>query len=164
MKPCVRTIISLLFFVPTVSSAIAQEAVVLDTYLCADFLKDVSKPADGASLLRSLMMISWATGYASAHQSQVPRADPKAVQLIAAALGAACRQVPEQKAVQAIVSVVNRLSSSETGRGNVSVPSADRASECQREFNAKVANGDLPTNADSAGYVQFCLNYRPPAR
>lgn len=38
----------------------------------------------------------------------------------------------------------------------------DRSSECQREFNAKVANGDLPANADSADYIQFCLNYRSP--
>jgi hypothetical protein len=38
----------------------------------------------------------------------------------------------------------------------------DRSSECQREFNTKVANGDLPPNADSAGYIQFCLKYRPP--
>jgi hypothetical protein len=88
----------------------AQEHVVLDSYTCGDFLRDAREPADGERLLRSLMMIAWATGFAAAHQEGEPRADVKAVQLIAATLGDACRKEPTQSAVHAIEGVVDQLS------------------------------------------------------
>jgi hypothetical protein len=87
----------------------SDQFVALDTYTCSEFLVDAKEPADGAKLLRSLMMISWSAGYAAAFQQGTPRADPSAVQLIAAALGNACRDNPSQTAVEAIANAVKQL-------------------------------------------------------
>jgi 3-oxoacyl-(acyl-carrier-protein) synthase len=64
----------------------------LDTYTCKQFLADVAAPNDGAKLLRTMMAISWATGYAAAHQTGTPRADSRALQLISTSLGGACQK------------------------------------------------------------------------
>ena len=68
----------------------AQGGIDLDTYTCSQFLADAKAPADGSRLLRSMMMVSWATGYAAAHQQGVTRADSKALELIGAALVLLC--------------------------------------------------------------------------
>ena len=113
MTAYLRSIIySLLFAIP-IYSARAQENVILDSYTCADFLKDTKEPADGARLLRSLMMISWATGYAAAYQAGPPRADARAVRLIAATLGDACRKEPKKTVVQTIVNAISHFTSIE---------------------------------------------------
>jgi hypothetical protein len=109
MTVCLRLVIYFFLIVIPVYGAHAQENVELDSYSCADFLKDAKEPADGARLLRSLMMIAWATGYAAAHQEGAPRADVKAVQLIAATLGDACRKTPTKSAVHTIEDTVNQF-------------------------------------------------------
>jgi cell wall-associated NlpC family hydrolase len=42
---------------------------VLGTYTCAEFLSDVGDRGNSAKVRRSLMMISWAAGYAAARQT-----------------------------------------------------------------------------------------------
>lgn len=103
---CLRLVIASLLIGTAAYKLQAQENVVLDTYTCAEFLDDAKEPADGARLLRSLMMIAWAGGYAAAYQEGSPRADPTAIQLIAATLGDACRKSPDQKVVGVIADAV----------------------------------------------------------
>jgi hypothetical protein len=55
------------------------------------------------------MMIAWATGYAAAHQKDAPRADPKAVQVIAATVGDACRDAPNRQVVEVVVETIAQL-------------------------------------------------------
>lgn len=89
----------------------AADDIDLSGYTCAQFLADTSDPANGEKLLRSLMMISWATGFAAAFQKSAPRADPTGMRLMAATLGVACRRQPEQTTVQAIVKSINDAAS-----------------------------------------------------
>jgi hypothetical protein len=105
---------SLLIFDLATGVARADENIALDAYTCAQFLQDAKDPEGGLGVLRSLMMISWAAGYAAAHDAGAPRADPKAVQLIAATLGEACRKSPEQKAMQATTDMISQLASGQT--------------------------------------------------
>ncbi len=87
----------------------AQETISLDTYTCVQFLDDARAPGDASKLLRSMMMISWATGYAAAHQQGTVRADARALQLIGASLGDVCRRMPTGTVVSAISSTINEL-------------------------------------------------------
>lgn len=89
--------------------AFADETVTLDRYSCKKFLEDVKAPSDGIKLLRSLMMVSWAAGYAAAYQKGTPRADVAAVQIASAVLGDVCRKQPEKTAVLAIAEAVAKL-------------------------------------------------------
>src|ERR1700749_4242487 len=73
----------------------ADDTNVVD-YKCAQFLEDVMKPKQSTSVLRSMLVIAWSTGYAAAYQKDNARADPKAFRLIAAALASACVQSPDK--------------------------------------------------------------------
>lgn len=106
--------LALCLFCTSVLHGRAEDFVVLNTYTCADFLRDTKQPADGVRLLRSLMMISWAAGYAAAHQKGAPRADPAAVQLISAILGDRCRKSPATLTVAAISEAIAELSGAPT--------------------------------------------------
>lgn len=90
--------------------SVAGETIALDSYTCAQFLSDTTEPANGTKLLKTLMMISWATGYAAAHQKDTPRADATAVQLIAATLGDACRRAPASLVVRTITEKIAEFS------------------------------------------------------
>jgi hypothetical protein len=87
-------------------AARAQETFVIDTYTCAQFLADVGDRADAAKV-RSLMMISWAAGYAAARQKD----GLGSREMIAAALGDVCRNAPAQIAAKAITDKINELAS-----------------------------------------------------
>jgi hypothetical protein len=87
----------------------AEESIALDGYTCEQFLSDTSKPADGTKVLKTLMMISWATGYAAAFQQTLPRADAAAIVLMAGTLGEACRKQPTEKVVKAITDQINEF-------------------------------------------------------
>ena len=78
----------------------------LDTYPCAEFLTDVGNPNDSTKLIKSMMMIAWATGYAAAHHKSKLQADTRAIQLIAATLGDTCRKRRESAVVKAFADVV----------------------------------------------------------
>jgi hypothetical protein len=81
----------------------AQEALVLDTYTCGQFLADVGDRGDSAKLRRSLMMISWAAGYAAAREKDAIGS----FEMIAATLGDVCRNAPAEKAAKAITDKIN---------------------------------------------------------
>jgi hypothetical protein len=108
------TILSLAAVVTIGSNVLADERLVLDSYTCADFLSDTGKTTNGPRLLRSLMMVSWATGYVAAHQKDNTRADDQAIQLVAETLGDACRRNPTRTAVQAVVDTVKQFTNADT--------------------------------------------------
>jgi formylglycine-generating enzyme required for sulfatase activity len=99
-------LLGLLLCAISIQDTSSQEHVVLDSYGCADFLKDAAEPADGEKLLRSLMMISWAAGYAAAHQQGALRADPGAIQLVAATVGNACRSSPGRLVIHVVAEAI----------------------------------------------------------
>jgi hypothetical protein len=84
-------------------AARAQEALVLDTYTCGQFLADVGDRGDSAKLRRSLMMIAWAAGYAAAREKDAIGS----FEMIAASLGDVCRNAPAEKAAKAITDKIN---------------------------------------------------------
>jgi PAN domain len=101
IKALVHGILSVfLVLAPTQGTA---EDIDLGNYTCAQFLSDVKKPANGEKLLKSMMMISWSTGFAAAFQQSAPRADATAIRLMAATLGIACGKNPERPVVHAVI-------------------------------------------------------------
>jgi hypothetical protein len=115
----------------------AQENLALDSYTCAAFLSDSASPGDGGKLLKSLMMISWATGYASAYEKNAARADASAIMLIAGALGGACRNSPARPVVDVAAEIVANFATTKqaeqraaasvsTGPSNVAFEKIDR--------------------------------------
>jgi hypothetical protein len=109
-------------------AARAQEALVLDTYTCGQFLADVGDREDSARLRRSLMMISWAAGYAAARQKDAIGS----FEVIAATLGDVCRNAPAEKAAKAITDKINESANRDASPGPV--PSAGGVSG--RSFTA----------------------------
>ncbi len=75
----------------------------LDTYTCSEFLADVGDRVNSGKLRRSLMMIAWAAGYATARQKDATAS----LEVIAATLGDACRNSPAEKAAKAITDKLN---------------------------------------------------------
>jgi hypothetical protein len=90
-------------------AARAQEALVLDTYTCGQFLADVGDRGDSAKLRRSLMMIAWAAGYAAARQKDAIGS----FEMIAASLGDVCRNAPAEKAAKAITDKIDESANRE---------------------------------------------------
>ncbi len=109
MAVFLRSLILICLIAWSASTSCAEEIIQLNEYTCADFLRDSKEPADGTKLLRSLMMIAWAAGYAASFQEGTPRADPTAIQLISATLGDACRRSPTTLTVQAISDAISRM-------------------------------------------------------
>jgi hypothetical protein len=139
----------------------AQEAIGLDRYTCAEFLADANSPADGAKLLKSLMIIYWATGYAAAHDETTLRADTDALRLIAATLGATCRSDPRQLAVRAFARTLGEFTApnvrSETV-GPALAPVAVSKGEFKTYDNWDISGADLRTvkRVDHAKCVAAC--------
>jgi len=91
----------------------AQQPMSLGGYRCNDFLADAANPNNAEKLLRSMMMIAWATGYTAAHQEGAVRADAKAFELVSAALGNACHHSPNQLATEAIANAIRDFQASQ---------------------------------------------------
>jgi hypothetical protein len=87
----------------------AQDALVLDTYTCTEFLSDLGDRTSNAKLRRSLMMIAWAAGYAAARHKDAS----SSLEVIAATLGDVCRISPTAKAAKAITDKLNESSDRE---------------------------------------------------
>jgi hypothetical protein len=124
------------------------EDIDLGSYTCAQFLADVKAPANGERLLKSMMMISWSTGFAAAFQQSVPRADATAIRLVAATLGVACRKNPELRAVQAMIDQLNQITKSSPQSTNttpVSPPVAASRGSFNTYNNFDMKTGDLRT-------------------
>ena len=90
------------------ATANARESIDLSAYTCSQFLDDVKNPDGATKLLRSTMMISWATGYAAAHQRKELRVDIGALQLIGNVLGNACSISPTKKAARAAADAIDQ--------------------------------------------------------
>lgn len=101
-------------------TAPAQDALVLDTYTCSDFLADLGDRGNSASLRRSLMMISWAAGYAAARHNEAI----SSLEVIAATLGDVCRKSPAEKAAKAITGKIDEAANREPAREAVAVSPA----------------------------------------
>jgi hypothetical protein len=114
----------LVTLVLSASHASTAEDVSLDNYSCAQFLDDSRHPSDGSKLAKSLMTIAWATGYAAAYHKNAPRADAEAIRLIAATLGTACRNAPDQRVIRVVADAITAFSKDET-RPNISKEDAD---------------------------------------
>lgn len=120
-----------LLFVATVGVSHSQEPLTLDKYTCEQFLADSTNKTDGTKLLKSLMMISWATGYAAAYQKGLPRADSGAIDLMAGILGNECRKSESKNAVEVIVDAVNNFAQS------VKAPVASSAAPSAGQITSK---------------------------
>jgi hypothetical protein len=101
----IRVVLSFFALLTALHTLSASQAhandVSLEAYTCAEFLADSKKPGDGGALVKSLMMIAWATGFASGRSDGHSRADGKAFQLMAATLGDVCRKDSGQLAMKA---------------------------------------------------------------
>jgi hypothetical protein len=131
------------------AGARAQDApvVALDSYTCADFLRDAKEPGDGVKLLRSLMMIAWAAGYTAAQQDGPPRADPAAVQLVSGALGDSCRKAPANLVVRTVTEMIAELSKP---NGISSVPAAVDARGSAPSFISP-----KPLSSSAGGFLTY---------
>src|SRR4029077_9366235 len=145
MRRCLK-VTACLFFIGLTSGLSAQEYVALDTYSCGDFLDDIKQPANGARVVRSLMMISWAAGFASAHQAGTPKADPLAIQAVATMVGSACRYDLSQTVLHATVAALDAIAKAQALSGTTP-KSIDTSPKQQGGFtvydNFDLPNGDL---------------------
>ena len=80
------------------------QGIALDSYRCEQFLADAEHPNDAEKLLRTTMIVSWAAGYAAAYESNGPRADMRALQLVSTALGNICQEKKSQVVIEAFTS------------------------------------------------------------
>jgi hypothetical protein len=128
-------------------AAHAQEALVLDTYTCSQFLADVADRGDSAKARRSLMMISWAAGYAAARQEDAP----SSLEMIAATLGDACRNSPAEKAAKSIADKINASATRSAAREQpppVAAPAAPSSMPAPSAMPAAPSSG-APAGAAS---------------
>jgi hypothetical protein len=81
----------------------------LNSYTCSNFLSDVADPNNSEKIVRTLMMISWATGYVAAYDQSNPRSDGPALVLVGKALQTECETNPAKLAPVAIADLLNRM-------------------------------------------------------
>lgn len=109
MKMWIAKLVLATTLLMSMTQSYAQEYLAIESYKCIEFLSDSAKPDEPQKLMRSVVMIAWATGFAAAHQRNKIRADAKAMQLIAIMAGDACRKNPDKLAVEAIVQAVRHF-------------------------------------------------------
>jgi hypothetical protein len=85
----------------------ASQAGVIDSYTCAQFIKDSEDAPNGPRSSASLMVIAWATGYAAAHDKKAARADDAALQLIGSVVATKCSKLSTEKVVDVAVSTID---------------------------------------------------------
>lgn len=115
----------------------SAEAGILDSYTCAQFVGDLDKPpAAGSRSLASFMAIAWATGYAAAHDKNSARADDDALKLMTGVVVQACRQAPDKRVIEVVISTVDRF---------VSAPQSGSASPESTSKNEPTDQGKTPS-------------------
>jgi PAN domain/HdeA/HdeB family len=120
----------------------------LDTYTCQQFLADTKEPSNGERLLKSMMMISWATGFAAAFQQSNARADMTAIRLVAATLGSECQKNPQLRVVEVISDQIKQLadSAAQNSDGILSLPPVSVSTgEFKTYDNFDLPKGDTRT-------------------
>lgn len=159
------------FVLLTFSSSAEAVDIDLQTYTCRDFLADIKEPANGAKLLKSLMIISWSTGYAAAYQKKDPRGDPAALRLIAATLGVDCAKSPDRSAIQVIAQAIQKFAVTAEPRPNTpplesltaaanagaqSGPAQNIRTQCKADFAIRVRDGlRQPSQLDK--FMEACI-------
>lgn len=133
------------------STSYAQSKIALDDYSCAAFLVDASSSANGEKLLRSMMMISWATGFAAAHQESAPRADEAGIQIIASTLGDECRKNPDKFVVDVAANFIRHFAGAPLSN---SQPATKDQGAFNTYDNRDLAGGDLRTIKQT--YLDIC--------
>jgi hypothetical protein len=111
MRPLLFALSTVLSLVLSFAPAMAEDSPEsnIAKYKCSEFLQDVLQQKDGFRLLRSMMAIAWATGYAAAYQQGNVRADPEAFRLISAMLAADCAKNPNQPVISTAVQEIHNL-------------------------------------------------------
>lgn len=102
----------------------ATDPVTLDNYSCEMFLADIANPETGERLLRSMMMMAWATGYTSAYTKEEPRTDTETMGALAMIIGTACRKVPKHKVTEVVIGMVGELASAQPPAAPTAKPMA----------------------------------------
>lgn len=85
------------------------QTVTLEKYICETFLADLAHPEAGESLLRSMMAISWATGYVSASSKSEPRGDSETMGAVATVIAKTCQTIPKHRVIAAATAALNEL-------------------------------------------------------
>lgn len=124
MRARLHGLLVLIAALTSAAAAGAQQNLALDSYTCGQFLADTQEPTRPETLLRSVMMISWATGYAAAFQGTASRADAAAIVLMAGTLGEACRQSPDRKATEVVAAAVRQYAATGPGPDVQPAPTA----------------------------------------
>jgi hypothetical protein len=129
----------------------AQEALVLDTYTCAQFLSDIGDRANAAKVQRSLMMISWAAGYAAARQQD----GTASLEMIAATLGDVCRNSPSARAAQAITEKINQSAAGDGRPSAAREPSAPPATPAAATPAAAPPSAPAPAQRTEGSFTAY---------
>lgn len=110
MKTKIAAIFLLTVFSSPAYSQVAKGAdLALDAYTCEQFITEAGHPNTAARLLRSMMLVSWATGYAAAHDASHIRADKNALRIMSDAVGKICLAHPKRIAVKAISIEIDKV-------------------------------------------------------
>jgi hypothetical protein len=75
----------------------------LASYTCQKFLDDATHPDEPQKLIRALMLVSWAAGFAASGEHSGPHADVPTLKLITASLKLMCKLKPKEFAISVFV-------------------------------------------------------------
>jgi hypothetical protein len=96
-------VILISFLATSSSDLIAQNAPGnMNEYTCSEFISDNKPPLQSTKVLRSLVALSWATGYLTAEKKYTVSFDIGRFKLVSRELGELCRSNPHQLVISAI--------------------------------------------------------------
>ncbi len=75
----------------------------ISSYTCRQFLNDVEHPNEPQKLVRALMLVSWAAGFAASRERSGPRADNSTLSVVSASLKLMCQLKPKEFAINVFV-------------------------------------------------------------
>lgn len=78
-------------------------------YTCAQYVAEATHPDDVQKLVRTMMLLSWVTGYAAAHSPANARADDDAFRLIGKYIAAECIAYPNELATLVTARGIDKL-------------------------------------------------------
>jgi len=87
----------------------ASGGISLDSYTCTEYLADARHPDDAQKLLRGMMMVAWAAGFAAAYNQATVRADDGGLKIIGRTLGDLCLRNPTDRTIPVFLTEINRL-------------------------------------------------------
>jgi hypothetical protein len=98
------------FTLPAYAQSGQRPRTVLDigSYTCEQFLDDAGHPNEPQKLIRALMLVSWAAGYAAKGEHSGPRADVPTLELVSASLKLMCQLKPDEFAIKVFVAKTSK--------------------------------------------------------